>query len=124
MPRGAGVQHLTDLPQEKQREVLDVIENAAMRSGRAEHTEWTGFSLVSAMRGMEDERSLYTTGDMRKTERILIVEEIWDNIAAEQESSAVTEAQRDELDRRIASHHASPNEGSSWEEIKRRLMTE
>jgi putative addiction module component (TIGR02574 family) len=54
-------------------------------------------------------------------ERILIVEEIWDSIAAEQESLAVTEAQRDELDRRIASYHASPQEGSSWEGIKQRL---
>jgi putative addiction module component (TIGR02574 family) len=54
-------------------------------------------------------------------ERILMVQEIWDSIAAEQESLAVTEAQKTELDRRIASHDASPNEGRSWGEIKRRL---
>ncbi len=56
-------------------------------------------------------------------ERILIVEEIWDSIAAEQESLQLTEAQKTELDRRIASCDASPNEGKSWEEIKRRLET-
>lgn len=55
------------------------------------------------------------------SERILIVQEIWDSIAAEQKSLEVTEAQRDELDRRIAAHEASPNEGRSWEEIKHRL---
>ena len=55
--------------------------------------------------------------------RILIVEEIWDSIAAEQESVHVTEAQRAELDRRIASCDASPNEGKSWQEIRRRLET-
>jgi len=54
-------------------------------------------------------------------ERILMVQEIWDSIAAEQGSLAITEAQKTELDRRIASHDASPNEGRSWEEIKRRL---
>jgi putative addiction module component (TIGR02574 family) len=54
-------------------------------------------------------------------ERILMVQEIWDSIAAEQESLQVTEAQKAELDRRIASHDKSPNEGNSWEEIKRRL---
>jgi len=54
-------------------------------------------------------------------ERILMVQEIWDSIAAEQGALAVTEAQKTELDRRIASHGASPNEGRSWEEIKRRL---
>ncbi len=56
-------------------------------------------------------------------ERILIVEEIWDSIAAEQESVQLTEAQKTELDRRSASCDASPNEGKSWEEIKRRLET-
>ena len=56
-------------------------------------------------------------------ERILIVEEIWDSIAAEQESVQVADAQKAELDRRIASFDASPNEGKSWEEIKRRLET-
>jgi putative addiction module component (TIGR02574 family) len=56
-------------------------------------------------------------------ERILIVEEIWDSIAAEQESVQVTESQKTELDRRIASCDASPDEGKSWEEIKRRLET-
>lgn len=56
-------------------------------------------------------------------ERILIVEEIWDSIAAEQEAVQVTEAQKAEIDRRLASCDASPNEGKSWEEIKRRLET-
>lgn len=54
-------------------------------------------------------------------ERILMVQEIWDSIAAEQESLAVTEAQKAELDRRIASYNVSPDEGRSWEEIKHRL---
>jgi putative addiction module component (TIGR02574 family) len=56
-------------------------------------------------------------------ERILIVEEIWNSIAAEQDSVEVTQAQRAELDRRIASCDASPNEGKSWQEIRRRLET-
>jgi len=56
-------------------------------------------------------------------ERILIVEEIWDSIAVEHESVHVTEAQKAELDRRIASCDASPDEGKSWQEIKRRLET-
>jgi len=54
-------------------------------------------------------------------ERILLVEEIWDSIAAEQESLELTEPQRQDLDRRLAAYHASPQEGSSWEMIKSRL---
>lgn len=54
-------------------------------------------------------------------ERILLVEEIWDSIAADQESVKPTEAQRQELDRRLEAYHTSPEEGSSWEEIRRRI---
>ncbi|MGO8943057.1 MAG: addiction module protein [Syntrophobacteraceae bacterium] len=56
-------------------------------------------------------------------ERILIVEEIWDSVAAEQESVKLTEAQKTELDRRITSCDSSPDEGRPWEDIKSRLKT-
>ena len=55
-------------------------------------------------------------------ERILMVEEIWDSIADDQESVEVTSAQKDELDRRLDAYHASPDEGSSWQEVKRRIL--
>ena len=54
-------------------------------------------------------------------ERILLVEEIWDSIAVEQEVMEVTEAQKCELDQRLASFEASEHEGRSWEEIKNNL---
>jgi putative addiction module component (TIGR02574 family) len=54
-------------------------------------------------------------------ERILLVEEIWDSIALDQESLELTEAQRQELDRRLDAYKASPEDGSSWEEIKQRI---
>lgn len=66
------------------------------------------------------------TSEIKKlsiAERILIVEEIWDSIAAEQEAIQVTEAQKAELDRRLTSCDAAPNAGKSWEEIKRGLET-
>jgi len=67
-----------------------------------------------------------TTQEIKKlsvAERIMIVEEIWDSIAADQESLEVTEAQRRELDRRLDAYHSSPKEGSSWGEVKRRVTT-
>jgi len=54
-------------------------------------------------------------------ERILIVEEIWDSIAADQESLKVTDAQAREMERRLDSYHASPADGSSWDEVKQRI---
>lgn len=55
-------------------------------------------------------------------ERILLVEEIWDSIAAEAESLEVPQSHKDELDRRLAAYHADPHAGSSWEDVKTRLQ--
>jgi putative addiction module component (TIGR02574 family) len=54
-------------------------------------------------------------------ERLLLVQEIWDSIVADQESLPITEAQREELDERLAAYQAAPQEGSSWEEVKQRI---
>jgi putative addiction module component (TIGR02574 family) len=51
-------------------------------------------------------------------ERILLVEEIWDSIAADDESFELTQAQKAELERRIEADKLNPNEGRTWEEIK------
>jgi putative addiction module component (TIGR02574 family) len=55
-------------------------------------------------------------------ERILLVEEIWDSIAAEAEALEVPQSHKDELDRRLAAYHADPQAGSSWEDVKSRLQ--
>jgi putative addiction module component (TIGR02574 family) len=56
------------------------------------------------------------------SERILLVEEIWDSIAADDESLELTQKQKDELDRRIAADQNNPIEGRTWEEIKAESM--
>jgi len=52
------------------------------------------------------------------SEKVLIVEEIWDSIAQGNEYPELTEAQRGELNRRIDSYHAGSFRGRSWESIK------
>jgi len=54
-------------------------------------------------------------------ERILLVEDLWDSIAAVPEALPLTEAQREELDRRLEAYHRNPQDGSPWEEIKERV---
>ncbi len=54
-------------------------------------------------------------------ERILLVEEIWDSIAAEAETLEIPQDHKDELDRRLAAYHADPHAGSSWKDVKTRL---
>ncbi len=55
-------------------------------------------------------------------DRMSLIEQIWDSIAAEQESLPLTQAQKDELDRRLAAYEADPTAGSTWEEVKARLQ--
>lgn len=55
-------------------------------------------------------------------ERILLVEEIWDSVAAEAEALEVPQSHKDELDRRLAACHTDPHTGSSWAEVKARLQ--
>jgi putative addiction module component (TIGR02574 family) len=51
-------------------------------------------------------------------ERILLVEEIWDGIARENESFELSKAQKEELERRSQSFSS----GRSWEEIKAEFL--
>lgn len=55
-------------------------------------------------------------------ERIIVVEQIWDSIAAEQEALDLTPAQKAELDRRLESYRQTPTAGASWEEVKARIQ--
>ncbi len=50
-------------------------------------------------------------------ERLALVEEIWESIASEPDALPLTEAQRNELDRRIAEHEAEPERAVAWAEI-------
>ncbi|PSN19102.1 hypothetical protein C7271_09070 [filamentous cyanobacterium CCP5] len=51
-------------------------------------------------------------------ERIHIVQAIWDSIAAEQAYPDLTDAQKQELDRRIDDTEANPGNVMSWDEVK------
>jgi putative addiction module component (TIGR02574 family) len=55
------------------------------------------------------------------SERIQLVEDIWDSIATAQERLPLTEAQRAELDRRLENHSNNPNAGSAWKDVKQRI---
>jgi putative addiction module component (TIGR02574 family) len=55
-------------------------------------------------------------------DRLRIVEAIWDSIAAEPENLPLTEEQRLELDRLLADHESTPDEGIPWDEVKARTL--
>jgi hypothetical protein len=55
------------LPELKQIEVLDFVEYLQSRTEKEEYKEWNDLSLSSAMRGMEDEHSPYSTNDLKES---------------------------------------------------------
>lgn len=70
---------------------------------------------------------MVTTSDIAQlsiAERIQIVEDIWDTIAAHPENLPISEELGKELDRRVESYRQNPNSGSSWEEVKQRVTAQ
>lgn len=56
------------------------------------------------------------------SEQLALLGELWDSIAADPDQVPVTDAQKQDLDRRLAALDANPTAGSSWEEVKARLL--
>jgi len=54
-------------------------------------------------------------------ERLELVEELWDSIADEHEALALTDEQREDLERRLAEADADPSGGSPWEDVRERI---
>ena len=51
-------------------------------------------------------------------DRIALATAIWDSIAADLHPPLLTEAQRLELERRLADHAANPEDVVPWEQVK------
>ena len=51
-------------------------------------------------------------------ERLTLVEEIWDSIAADSAAIPLTEAQRVELQKRMEEDDAHPDDVVPWEQVK------
>ena len=57
------------------------------------------------------------------SERIQLVTEIWDSIAEFPDKIELTPSTRKLLDKRLAAYRANLDQGSPWQEVKRRLVS-
>lgn len=57
------------------------------------------------------------------SERIQLVEDIWDSIAAEAPNTVeLSQAQMAELHRRVAAHRTDPSTAIPWEQVRSKLF--
>lgn len=59
--------------------------------------------------------------DLSPTEKLQLVEDLWDDLAAIPEAVPVHDWQKQELTRRKINLMSKPASGLSWEEIKRKI---
>ncbi|MBD2771933.1 addiction module protein [Iningainema tapete] len=62
--------------------------------------------------------------ELALSEKIQLVEDLWDSIASAPEQIPVLEWQKEELARRKAAYLQNPDSGSSWEEAKERIRNQ
>jgi putative addiction module component (TIGR02574 family) len=57
-------------------------------------------------------------------EKLQLIEDIWDSIDLDIdiEQISLSEAQKQELDRRLASYQDLKHQGSTWEDVKQRII--
>lgn len=56
------------------------------------------------------------------TEKLALVSELWDDLAAQPENVPVTPEQIAELDRRMEDYRRDPAKVTTWEAIKQRIL--
>jgi putative addiction module component (TIGR02574 family) len=57
------------------------------------------------------------------SERIELIGLIWDSIEAEAQKAPLTEAERQEVDRRLAAHRTNPQAAIPWEQVEAEALS-
>ena len=61
--------------------------------------------------------------EFSSAEKLLLLEELWDHLAGEPSEIPVVDWQKHELERRYQEYLQNPSEGSSWSEVRERLLS-
>lgn len=55
-------------------------------------------------------------------EKLQLIEDIWDSVVVDGDKIPLTQAQKEELDRRFASYDNLENKDESWEIVKQKMI--
>ena len=66
-------------------------------------------------------RTTTSVFDLNPSEKLQLVQDLWDDLAATPEAIPVHDWQKEELDRRKANLQKNPASGLTWEEVKHRI---
>jgi putative addiction module component (TIGR02574 family) len=61
--------------------------------------------------------------ELSVSEKIILVEKLWDSILDDESEIELTENQKLEIDRRISLYSRTKNIGEPWSEVKRRIIS-
>lgn len=70
-----------------------------------------------------DQNRLDEILELSYEDRLVLVQIIWDSLASESESAALSDEHAAELDRRIAAYRANPGDVRSWDEVEERVLS-
>ncbi len=62
--------------------------------------------------------------DLPAAERVAIVQEIWESVVEDARAVPLSDAQRQELERRWLDFQQHPDDGESWADVKKTLAAE
>ncbi|CAN5142208.1 addiction module protein [soil metagenome] len=71
---------------------------------------------------MTNSPNSFDFSELSVAERILLVQDLWDSIAAEPDAFPLTQDQEEELERRVAAADRGELRFSPWQEVKKRLF--
>ena len=61
--------------------------------------------------------------ELSVSERIQLIEDVWDSIAAVPDAVPLTASQKEEQDQRLDSYHQNPDAGSPWEFVREKIRS-
>jgi putative addiction module component (TIGR02574 family) len=96
---------------------IPLARHISQRTGRRKHG---GSIAEEAIQMSVDISSVF---DLTPSEKLQLVEDLWDDLAATPDAVPVHDWQLEELARRKARLAANPASGLSWEEVKRRVRS-